>query len=351
MDSNGTVWSFSRLELFADPLRGCPRRYYHRYVERRPEPPTPAHERGRIVHALISTCLREGKRPHDVLSLIPGTDALDEEGRQEVLDMASGYLRAEHPAGAFRTEEKLEAVLANGERFLGYADLIEPGAIPRITDFKTSWEKHGPTDTWQLPLYAWMLAEKLGVERVRVRLWFLRYRKEPAVEAVVGPREMEAAVAWAEEVVARIREAESGPLWACFPPQPGTVCSSCGFSLECLGVDLGSEPPAEEIAGLILRLERALTCCREELEKRIKQSGPIFVRGQHFGFYPRSRWIFPDVGAFAELLRGAGKDPWKYLELPGWKLAPLLRGPLGEKLRAMGQEVREEYLTHRDNPP
>lgn len=103
------------------------------------------------------------------------------------------------------------------------------------------------------------------MERVTVRLWFLRYRKEPAVEAVVGPRQMEAAVAWAEEVVARMREAESGPLWACFPPRPGTVCWSCRFFLERLGVDLGSEEPsAEEIARLILKLQHALISCSRQ---------------------------------------------------------------------------------------
>ena len=347
---SGTVWSFSRLELFADPQRGCPRRYYYRYVEGRSEPPTAALERGRIVHAVIAACLRRGLAPEAALAGVPGADALDEEGREEVLGLARGYLDAERPTGPFGVEEKLEVSL-DGERFVGFLDLVERSAVPRITDWKTSWEKYGPADTWQLPLYAWMFSRVAGAKKVRARLWFLRYRREPAVEMELGPDEMEAAVAWARETIGLIREAESQPLWSCFPPRPGSVCSGCGFALECLGGDPLEGASPEDLAGMVLRLERALALCKEALEKAVASSGPVCVGGQHFGMYTRSRWVFPDVAAFCDLLRREGKDPWKYLEVPGWKLAPLLRGRLGEKIREMGQEVVETYLTHRDRPP
>lgn len=55
--------------------------------------------------------------------------------------------------------------------------------------------------------------------------------------------------------------------------------------------------------------------------------------------------------AFFELLRQEGKDPWKYREVPGWKLAPLLRSRLKKGIREIGQELVETYLTHRDRAP
>lgn len=346
----GTVWSFSRLELFVDPRYGCPRRYYYRYVERRPEPPTAAQERGRMAHAVIAACLKRGLSPEAALSVVPGAEELDEKGREEVLGLARSYLESERPLGPFGVEEKIEAAV-DGERFVGFIDLVERSGIPRITDWKTSWEKYGPADTWQLPLYAWLFSQVTGAKKVRARLWFLRYRKEPAVEMELGRDRMEAALEWARETIRLIRAAESQPLWSCFPPKPGNACSGCGFALQCLGADPVEGASAEDLAGMVLRLERALALCREALEKAIASSGPVCVGGQHFGMYTRSQWVFPDVAAFCELLRQEGKDPWKYLEVPGWKLAPLLRSRLGKRIREIGQEVVETYLTHRDRPP
>lgn len=225
-------WSFTRLSCYADERYGCPRRYYYRYVAGRDEPKTPALERGAAVHEVIATCLKEGISPGEALARVGGGGSAGE-FKDEILSLASGYLDAERPTPPFRVEEVVRAVLDGEEEFIGYVDLIEEGPVLRLTDFKTSWHRYRPLDTWQLALYAWMAAETLGRKPVRVRLWFLRYRRRPAVEESVRPENIQAALKWARQVIEQIRQAEGQPPHLGFPPRPGPACSDCGFSFIC----------------------------------------------------------------------------------------------------------------------
>ncbi|WP_231968013.1 PD-(D/E)XK nuclease family protein [Thermanaeromonas toyohensis] len=341
------MYSYTALECF----QACPRRFYYRYVERIPEPPSEAVEFGSAVHAAVAAGL-SGRDPEEAVRQMPLKVVIGEK-LEEAIDLAMRFLRRYSPRGVYLVEEKVKGVIA-GEEFVGRLDLVETGdttGIITITDFKTDWDKYMPTEKMQLPLYAYLFLSMMNEKPrpVQARLWFLRHAREPVAEETLTPEHMSRAVQWAEGIIKEIRDALELPGWMGFDPVPGSWCKTCGYSFNCL--DIAEPQDIVEAGALALRLERALDVLKTRLKEHVSEHGPLQVSDQYWGDYSYSIWKFPDIQAFMELLAGAGEDPWDYIEVNGSKLKKLLKGPLGERIRQIGEEKPRHYFTHREKPP
>lgn len=348
------VFSFSRLQKF----RMCPRAYYFRYEEGLEEPPSKAAEFGKAVHDVIAGVLRGAGSVADLAAgAVAGTSWLADEDVGAVVKLAGRFLDKFVPlaGGELLVEEKFEANL-NGTSLQGYLDLVEvyPQRVV-VTDFKTDWQRYGPADTQQLPLYGVLASTRYPGRPVSLRLWFLRYVREAVREVLLTDQMRQAASAWVRETVEGIRRAAALPGWAGFPENPGSGCTYCGYADRCLGfvLPMGCRDAgeAQELAGYALRLERSLEEAKRLLKDYVRANGPVEVGGQFFGFYPKSSWRFADLPAFVAMLQNAGHNPWDYLRISGWDLRKLLYSPLGPALRALGEEKVEQYFAHRDAPP
>lgn len=341
------TYSFTQLEAFA----GCPRRYYLPYVKGIRQPQTEDQERGDIVHQVISGTLDTGEVPEDIAKrLLEKAKHLSVEEHLETLSqLARNFLDHFKPTGEFLTERKVVWEIAPGIRFQGKIDLQENvpgehGPAVVITDFKTGWTRYRPTDKAQLPLYALPVAEERGLDAVTARLWFLPYKRAAVEQEVIDRRRMEEAREWAIDQVAQIEAALELPAATGFPATPGSACRLCSFGAQCLGLDV---PPAvEDAAALALRLERALDAVRGLVKAQVDAGRPVRVGGEEFKNWPRVSWSF-DVKALADFLQGAGQDPYKLLVPDSEKLKTLLKGKLGDQVKALGKENRGTYFAHR----
>jgi len=335
-------FSYSKLSMFET----CPYRYYLRYVCGIPEPPTEALQVGTATHAAISRLLKgeididlvveEEIRKQDLLSL--------EKHFPEVLKMVQNFASAfVRPTGSqVATEMALERGLGK-HTIIGFADLVceTPGQVI-ITDFKTGWKRYGAEDTQQLALYSWMVRERFPGKVIKARLWWLRYRRGLQVEVEVNA---DGAAAWAERLIGEIADAAQWPGDIGYSRNVGTACGPCPFAGDCLGIHVPDD--VRELAGLALRLEACLQRVKAALKKHVSAAGPVEIGGEVWDLYPRASWKFSDVRAVHEFLAEYVRDPWKYLKVDTQKIAPLLKGELGEDLRALGEEVKAVYLGHK----
>jgi hypothetical protein len=347
--------SFSRLERFAS----CPYAFYLRYLAGLAEPPNRNLERGKLAHELIKAGLG-GRDPQQEAALLASRyTTLEEKDVTDAVDMACRFLTSHRPAEGYRAEYTIEDAI-DGVPFVLVLDLVEPdgdGGIT-ITDFKTDWQPYSPTEKMQLPLYAYFAARHFQAKKVRMRLWFLRYKRNPAREEQATPGIIRAALAWVRDQVGRVREAEELPGAAGFPPVPGSACEICGYaySLRCLEETLAAgqfDGDPAFLAALAVRLERALEDIKEKMKAHIRATGqPIEVGGQYYDFYPKSTWEFPDVQRFADVLSGAGEDPWRYLKVDGWELKRLFKKKpaLEPVVKSIGEEKADTYFSRRDRP-
>ncbi|MGI9951967.1 PD-(D/E)XK nuclease family protein [Moorellaceae bacterium AZ2] len=339
------AYSYTALECF----RTCPRRFYYRYVERIPEEPSEAMEFGRAVHAAVAAGLT-GRDPEAAVRQMQFKTTAGEKV-DEAVELALRFLRRYTPQGEVLVEEKIKGTVA-GERIVGRLDLVEvfDGGVV-ITDFKTEWKKYAPSEKMQLPLYAYLYLSSVGEipGLVRARLWFLRFSREPVVEETITPEVMRHAVEWTRSTIKEIQEGLKLPGWMGFDAVPGSWCKTCSYSFRCL--DFLEPGSIVEAGALALRLERALEVLKSRLKEYVEESGCLQVNDQYWGNYSYSTWKFPDIATFMKLVVEAGEDPWDYLEVSGSKLKKLLKGPLGERLKEIGEEKQRHYFTHRDQPP
>jgi CRISPR/Cas system-associated exonuclease Cas4 (RecB family) len=335
-------FSFTRLSEFET----CPYMYYLRYVCGIEEPPTEALQLGKAVHGAISRLL-QGE--HDINYVVE-----EEVKKQELLTLDKHFSEvygmvdnfaacfAVPPGSRLFSELFLEKPLGD-HKLIGYADLVQemPGEVI-ITDFKTGWKQYEAEDTQQLALYAWMVRDKFPGKPVKARLWWLRYKRGPQVEVEV---DADGAAAWAEKLIAQVEEAAAWPGDMGYSRNVGTACASCAFSGRCLGIHVPEDP--SELAGLALRLEACLERVKALLKERVSAAGPVEIGGEVWDLYPRVSWKFDDVQAVYNFLAGCVRDPWKYLKVDTQKIAPLLKGELGEDLRALGEQFTTVYLGHK----
>lgn len=335
-------FSYTKLTSFET----CPYRYYLHYVCGEKEPPTEALEIGTAVHASISRFLKgEARLDLVVQEEIQKTTLLNlDKHFPEVYGMVQNFTGSFTPSLGTNlfSEVFLEKPLGQ-HKVIGYADLVQetPEEVI-ITDFKTGWKQYEADDTMQLALYAWMLRDKYPEKPIKVRLWWLRYKRSPQVEVEV---DTDKAVAWAQNVISRIEDAAGWPGDMGYDRKVGAACASCPFSTQCLGVHVPEDP--SELAGLALRLEASLERVKAALKDCISSAGPVEVGGEVWDLYPRASWKFDDVKGVYDFLAGVVDDPWKYFKVDAQKIAPLLKGEFADDICALGEQVTTMYLGHK----
>jgi ATP-dependent nuclease, subunit B len=184
------VFSYTRLKVFQE----CPLRYYKRYVLGIPEPETERELFGKVVHAVIDRMVKGQALDRAIDEAIDETVGLDQAARFdraeiERLVRVARVEGAQYGAGLSKRHFflELEPLDPQSPILQGYIDFLD-GDL-RITDWATSWSVYHPTEDFKLALKALALAEIHGLERVEVRLVFLRAKKEERVQSHVYTRE------------------------------------------------------------------------------------------------------------------------------------------------------------------
>jgi CRISPR/Cas system-associated exonuclease Cas4 (RecB family) len=222
------VFSFSRLSLYET----CPYRFYLKYVLGRPEPVTKPLALGKAVHKGIELFIQGASEEEAVLEALIECDFHPEVTRDEVVTLMHSA-----PEITGETEVHFELSLAPGSnlKLQGYIDLVCDG---EFFDWKTNRRVYEPTDTMQLPLYAWAVMELKKRDLVKGTLYFLRYRRP--MPHLFTLKEADVARGWAhglaQEIAEKVSVVEVFPELAdqLFPPQPGSHCAYCPFAVECL---------------------------------------------------------------------------------------------------------------------
>jgi putative RecB family exonuclease len=340
-------YSFSRMSLFEH----CPRRYYHRYIEGIPEPPSSDAEFGKLVHATIAESIKakkenRGSKPEDIASATAlGYPLLSDKEIKEAVSLSKRFLNGYRPDENVLVEHKLTANLGKGRSLIGYADLIEfEEDHIVITDFKLGHSPHNVLETKQLPLYAWMASQQFGINSIVVRLIWLRNRRQFLSEESTDERLQQDALGWATNTIRLIEAAEQLPGWAGFREQPGSYCAHCTYGAQCLTLSVPDDPAS--LGSLILRLENFVAELKDKLKTHVEANGPLVVNDEVFDFHARisREW---DVLGLVALLDKLKLDPYNYLSADTRKLKKLLEGKYADMFRSVSKEKETRYFMHK----
>ena len=171
------IYSFSRLSLYIE----CAYRFYLRYVEKREEPVTEPLVLGKAVHMAIELILKGQEVDEAILNADMEAELLlDSKELRELVKKAS-VRKGEGLEKGVEIEKYVKVPLSNSKNapvLQGYIDVVRNifGSYEFI-DWKTNRSKYSPTDTMQLPLYAWALSQMYQADEVTGTLFFLRYFK------------------------------------------------------------------------------------------------------------------------------------------------------------------------------
>lgn len=210
-----TAWSYSRLSTYEK----CALQAKLKYIDKLPEPPSDALERGTEVHDVLAQYLR-GDRPESAEILgwaYFGSLLIDLRALEPMVEQEWGYTRAWTPTGWFSKDtwfrSKLDASLVYGD---DTGDVI---------DFKTG--KPYPQDTAkQAELYAISMVRRYaGMTHVTVRFWYVDPQQKGAEEVYRFSRDQaEAAIPKWEKKAERMLSDEI------MAPRPGEHCKWCPFA-------------------------------------------------------------------------------------------------------------------------
>jgi len=291
MDESAERYSFTRLETF----RECPRKYLHRYVERR-EPAFETIEAvmGRVVHACLAWLYLEREARATPTSVELGARFAAEWAvacgpRTKVVkrgETADGYFAAgremllRHYHGRFADDclETLGAevpftIRLSGRRlFAGVVDRLarHPDGSIVVVDYKTTRRPPRALDdelALQLRSYGVYALIARRTDLVRLEYQYLSTGAE--LNDAIGPREANEVV---HRLTARIDLIAAARSWM---PKPSALCVSCGYSQLCSAAtassDFGAPPDERE------------TCprCGGRLVPRSGRRGP-FLGCAHF---------------------------------------------------------------------
>lgn len=349
-----TTFSYSRINLFSQ----CPRKFYLKYILGQEEPPNTEAELGKAVHRYIELTLKDEPNPMPIV-LQEAALPLKE---KEVKKFATHYLKKHVNSPVQRYEGHLvQPIGQRGCELQGYIDILdEAGIIPLVTDIKTGRVIYDPNDTMQLRIYAWLLHKAYGYEVVRARLWFTRLAYKDAVKEVEYTLEdFQAAEEWAnekiDEIYTRMISVQMGleePIEA-FPPEHGHLCTSCPYAAECrpdllVLPEITDHVVAQEVAGKLLTLERAIDLAKANLRAYSVDNGPVQVGDEVWDFRQQENWFFP-VDTAAEILRAQHQDPYHFLKVDSKKLLELMNEDpnVGEPLREISTVKPQKTFVHK----
>lgn len=206
-----TAWSYSRVELY----ERCPLAFKLRHIDKVPEEPSPAMERGNRVHAdLAAHILGQGPIPAE------GAKMAGMLGELAALPMAMksveqewGFDRHWNPTGWFGKDTWLRVKLD--------ACVVYPDGTADVIDHKTG--KKYATNNDQMELFALAVFRKFpDVVQATTRLWYVDSGDEVAKDFVVVD---------ADYLMARW-EQRIEPMFAdtVFAPRPNDKCRFCSYA-------------------------------------------------------------------------------------------------------------------------
>lgn len=198
----------------------CPRQFRYRYVDKLPEPKSPAMDRGLEIHQTLETFVKAKRAPGLPLELKPILRQLSAfKKRGAVAEREVAFDRDWKPVGWFAREARVRAKI----------DLTVPLSPNRVftIDYKTGRpnpEKH----VEQMQLYGLMvLVIDTLVRFVEHGLWYVDHHREPHPTGVIerDPQDLKHALARWDARAARIFAERK---WRTRPSK--STCKWCAFS-------------------------------------------------------------------------------------------------------------------------
>ena len=301
-------YSYSRLDLYD----GCPRAYKLRYIDKRPELPSEALERGTVVHEAVAAyarhCLKAGVQTDlDFIRSFPGTDEV-----REILEtFASTHL---FEPGDYVIEKMWEIPLG-AHTWWGVIDLLkDEGPTVRITDVKTDHRIRSQSEIdhdRQLKDYAWMASRKYP--EAQEFLCSIDFARHGVTRSVTYNREDMQAIE--DQIILGMELIEQDSE---FRARPGTRCSWCSWTADCPSIASGdlevitSPCDAEVMAEELVALKARVKVVEDQLKPWCTREGSIDVNGMAVG-YQTVHSAGYRVEALMELLERHGYEPLNYL--------------------------------------
>jgi len=228
--SNGiTAWSYSR---YAD-YRQCPLRFKLKYIDKLPEPGSPAMQRGGDIHKEGENWLkskRKSKVPASYKHFAAEMEQL--KGMEPLVEQQWGFKRDWSPTSWFGGDTWL--------RIICDVAVLYDDDTAEVIDFKTG--RKYDTNEEQVELFSSGVFMKFpNVKHVTTRLWYLdqpednevirEYSREKTILGTDGQQLLtfgEIQKQWESKVVAMFKDKR-------FAPTPNNKCHWCAFRKEAGG--------------------------------------------------------------------------------------------------------------------
>jgi putative RecB family exonuclease len=211
--SNGiTAWSYSR---YAD-YRQCPLRFKLKYIDKLPEPGSPAMQRGGDIHKKGENWLkakRTGALPREYVHFADEMRQL--RGLNPMVEQQWGFTRQWEPTSWFGSATWLRVIC-------DVAVVYEDGDAD-VIDFKTG--RKYDTNVEQMELFGTAIMFRFPeVNRVTARLWYLDQEKDNVVEDEYLRKDLpRVRKSWEQKTTAMFKDKR-------FAPTPNEKCRWCHFS-------------------------------------------------------------------------------------------------------------------------
>lgn len=206
----GKAWSYSRLTKYEK----CPRQFKFSAVDRIPEVPSPAMERGKLIHKQAEDYLNgKNELPPPVAPALLGTYAAMREYTPKLVENELALSQTWKATGWFADDcwlrVKFDVVLLYGD------DTAE------VADHKTG-KKYGSSEE-QMELYGVsLMSARKSLKEVRVRLLYVDVGEQ--VYATVSRKDVPALrKQWEKRASPLLRD-------EIFAPKPGPHCRWCSYS-------------------------------------------------------------------------------------------------------------------------
>lgn len=341
------VFSYSRLDKYCT----CPRSFYLKYVAQVPEKTTASLALGKAVHAVIAIMAKTGILEENFVKNIAETIAeAHEADSKEIFNLCYQNIVLNEIREPAHIEEHFQIEIEKDIYFQGFIDLwrADSGRIV-VLDWKTNFRSYLPTETYQLPMYAYYLHREHGLP-VTGKLVFLREKRAHETEFTAS--DMEKSFIWvrdtAREIQQKIEMLNDAPDDLLFPACPSHLCEYCGYTEFCLNGrnDTCNDPQCFEhavrLAEEIVMLETLLKEKKEKLYRYIEGTGiPVPVgEEKEFRLVGDGYYRLPPyaIKRIFEYVQSMGMDPFRFAYISSSNLAKL--GLTPEQIIEFGGEWR-----------